>query len=211
MACPFEKMFCRRFLVLGGGGVGLFLLITFLAMPYYTLWQIKNAVDSGQAEKLAAQVDFPELRKNIKIQLKGKAGQALHRYTGNAGMASWVEAFLGSSVADQMVDFLVTPEGLIRLLRQRSDLDVSWQESFFAPSVKTDSGASEGGGDVLSERLDLGQAWQGQDSGKNHFSWKSLSEFAFSHSQGEKKSITIVLQRRGWLSWKLTNLLLPVE
>jgi hypothetical protein len=197
MKCPFEFFLNKRFAWVGlalVSGLALFLL---LGTPYYTLWRIHSAAEAGETRKLATYVDFPELRKNIKAQLHGDAGKALQRRSANTDAGAFLGALFSSALADKAVDFLVTPEGLERLLQGRANLNLQLGIS--------------GGGSTGSPGQEPTSSGKLSPKNSRSFTWKSMSEFVFSTGEKEKEPVTLVLSRRGWWSWKLTNVLLPVE
>ena len=58
-------------------------LITFLGWPYLTAYRIKGAVRVGDAEALAALVDFPALRQGLKEQLIAVTRQQISEEVSN--------------------------------------------------------------------------------------------------------------------------------
>ncbi len=196
MKCPFELLLNKRFLLISGVLLALLLLVVSVAMPYYTLWNIKAAAEAGDTRRLASYVDFPELRKNIKIQLKGDAGKALQRRSANTDAGAFLGALFSSALADKAVDFLVTPEGLERLLQGRSNLDLQL-------GAPIEGQSATGGNTNTSANSSAGK--------KRSFTWKSMTEFMFSTGEQEKQPVTLVLSRKGLFIWKLTNVLLPVD
>ncbi|NJK91653.1 MAG: DUF2939 domain-containing protein [Blastochloris sp.] len=198
--CPFSLMLSPRFL-LGLGLLGLVLFLTaYFGMPYYTLGQIKKAVDERDTKKLASHVDFPVLRENIKIQLRGEAGRALQGGGAASGEGGLLGALFTGFLADKAVDFLVTPQGLETLLQGRANLKLQKASVPAAGGTGAESAQSSTGGASLEPAKP-----------KRSFSWKSMTEFAFSTNEETDQPLTLVLSRRGILGWKLTNVLLPVE
>ena len=62
--------------------------------PWWTLWRMREAAQAGDAEALAAYVDFPALRASTRAQLRPRLGP------------------LGSALARPAVDALVGPAAL---------------------------------------------------------------------------------------------------
>lgn len=194
MKCPFELLINKRFLV-GLIVSGLLLSgVLFFSMPYYAMWQIKTAAEEKDSDRLATYVDFPELRKNIKVQLKADAGQVLQKRLFDSEAGSSIGNIFGGFVADQLVDLLVTPEGLERLLSGKSALNFKKQSEL---QPVTASSTSESTNAVKTKK-------------RESFTWNSLGEFMVSNSAKDEE-VTLVLSRQGVFSWKLTNILLPVK
>lgn len=54
-----------------------------VAAPYYTVYQIKQAVEQQDAVKLAKYVDFIQLQQNLKYQLQAKLKARLEQQNGS--------------------------------------------------------------------------------------------------------------------------------
>ena len=70
--------------------------------PWWTLWRMREAAQSGDSEALAAYIDFPALRESTKAQLGPRLGP------------------LGAALARPAVDALVSPAALRLALARRS-------------------------------------------------------------------------------------------
>jgi hypothetical protein len=84
--------------------------------PYYTVYQLKEGVESNDAEKIAAHVDFTQLRQNLKAQLNAQAVNAVAGQNKN-NPATNVAAGLTGIFAGAIVDQMVTPAGLATIMR----------------------------------------------------------------------------------------------
>lgn len=88
----------------------------YFASPSYTLSQMKSAVEQKQSDKLSEYVDYPRLRDNVKIQAKAAmAAEAGNDPAVAAGMA------LMSGLIDGMIDKLVTPETVEKMMRETAN------------------------------------------------------------------------------------------
>lgn len=95
--------------------------LSYIALPFYTAWSIRDAVKTGKADVLAATVNFA----SVKVSLK----DSLHRLTATRPQLTSADAPSGAakpqkpglwarmksavtrSVVDRMVDRYGTPEG----------------------------------------------------------------------------------------------------
>ena len=103
-----------RALTAGAAGVLLVVAATSFASPWWTLHNLRAAVDRRDADGVSAQVDFPALRDSVKSQLLG----SIARDTDNAGgnpFAAIGKAF-ARAVADPVVDAIVSPEGVAAMV-----------------------------------------------------------------------------------------------
>ena len=83
-----------------------------MASPWLTLHELRSAVRNRNADAVAKHVDFPALRESLKIQMKTAMTLKAVKDEHSAALA----AAFASSMTDQFVDALVTPEGLRQLM-----------------------------------------------------------------------------------------------
>jgi hypothetical protein len=96
------------------------LLLLYAAWPYFSFWRFTVALNSRNAARLAAYVDFPAVRESLKQQFRA----ALHRSQNNDQTkhkkVSRLLTALGPSLSDRLanalVDTYVTPIGLADLI-----------------------------------------------------------------------------------------------
>ncbi|OPY90531.1 MAG: hypothetical protein A4E72_00599 [Syntrophus sp. PtaU1.Bin208] len=156
------------------------------AGPYITLYSIKNGVEKSDPEKISRNVDFPVLRANLKEQLNSRivSGKAL---TSEDNPVARAAKRLVSKMADGMVDALVTPAGLTKLVegeRRKQD-----------PNPDTASRSGEEKSRFLQN---------------TSCRYESLSEFSVRTKDDKNREIRFILTRKG-LSWKLSNIILPAS
>ena len=90
----------------------------YFGSPYYTLWQVRRAVDSNDADALAGYIDFPAVREDLKGELNAQiAAEARRRGAAVSGLA---QAF-GPAVLNLVVDNVVTPAGVRTMLANRPE------------------------------------------------------------------------------------------
>jgi hypothetical protein len=96
------------------------LLLLYMASPYFSFWRFTVALNSRNAARLAAYVDFPAVRESLKQQFHA----ALHRSQNNdqtkhkkiARLMTALGPSLSDRLADALVDTYVTPIGLADLI-----------------------------------------------------------------------------------------------
>ena len=153
--------------------------------PYRTVSAIKTAVVEQDAEALAEHVDFPVLRQNVKEQLNAFMAEKLVDELSDNPFAG-VAAALGSRLIDTMVDAMVTPAGLARAMEGR----------------KAARSLRDAHSDPRPRRANLFR-----HARYTYDSWRQCS-VSVPRQQGSE--IRFVFRRAG-LSWKLTNILLPLD
>lgn len=100
---------------------GLFLLLLvwagYVASPYYALYRMGQAVERGDADAVAARLNTRAVRYSIARQIAA-ALVASEPASGIASAEAQVAASAAMALANPLMDDLVRPEGLLRLLRR---------------------------------------------------------------------------------------------
>ena len=101
------------------GGIVLALLAAalFYATPYITLFRIHRAVERSDAEAVSLHVDFDLLRESV----RAKVTSEITRNAPQGAMAGLGQA-VALGVANQMVDSMVSPAGVMRLMEGKGAL-----------------------------------------------------------------------------------------
>ena len=87
--------------------------VWFYATPYLTLYQFKKAVDAQDAAAISRHIDFPALRESM------KSGLAARKETGGSNPFKSLESTIAGVVTAPMVDALVTPNGIVEIMKGR--------------------------------------------------------------------------------------------
>lgn len=97
--------------------VGLLLIIFayFYATPYLVLNKMKNAAQAGDSAKVSEYIDYPSVRQSLKDQINSHMLEELdideQSRLANLGQK------LASTLLDNMIDHVVTPEGMTMVLQ----------------------------------------------------------------------------------------------
>ena len=91
--------------------------------PWWTLYQINQAIEQRQSERIAAYIDFPMVRAGLKPQIE----QRIHQQLGFATGSTYVDQLANRAAAqltDKAVDKIVTPQSIALLMQglQLNDL-----------------------------------------------------------------------------------------
>jgi hypothetical protein len=89
----------------------------FYATPYLTLFRIHRAVERSDAEAVSHHVDFDLLRESV----RAKVSREITRNAPQGAMAGLGQA-VALGVANQMVDSVVSPAGVMRLMEGKGAL-----------------------------------------------------------------------------------------
>jgi Protein of unknown function (DUF2939) len=96
--------------------LGLGLFVAYVAWPFLSAYQIRQAVRGGDTTILAQKIEFPAVRASLKQSLAelaaAKAEADYAAGTPRPGMIARFKAWMTPSVVDRIVDQWVTPQGL---------------------------------------------------------------------------------------------------
>ena len=101
------------------GGVVVVLAVAALAFystPYIALYSIHRAVERNDAEAVSRYVDFPVLRENIREKVLAHMAAATPEVSSHGRGLADLSQRLAVTAANQMVDRMVSPEGVVVLL-----------------------------------------------------------------------------------------------
>jgi hypothetical protein len=93
------------------------LIAAYVGYPYLTLYRIDRALLGDDAQALTSLVDFPQVRADLKAEIKGdvrqkgEAAAEKRPILGTFGAA--IASLLAPAVVDSSVDALVTPEAVL--------------------------------------------------------------------------------------------------
>lgn len=89
----------------------------FVSTPYRAVDGLKTAIESGNQAALEARIDFPELRKNMKEQMTASLTHKAKQDVDKDPMGAFAAGF-ALTLVDKLVDALVTPESLSKLMQK---------------------------------------------------------------------------------------------
>ena len=102
--------------------VTLFAAFIYIAAPFATAWNIREAVRNGNSDYLSAAIEWPTVRETLKPSIARIAlnlPDAEQAPNADAGFWQRFKAYWGQGAVDHMVDSYVTPEGLPQLFKLR--------------------------------------------------------------------------------------------
>jgi hypothetical protein len=164
-------------------GAALF-LAGYFGSPWLTLLALKNALPSGDRDRIESLVDFPALRENLKAEFGAMMAAQMQS---DVDLRDNPFAGLGMAIAptivNNIVDSMVTPTNLAHLAGASK-----------VSSAGPDTAVQPSSSSFLKKPL----------SGLS-YSYSGLNRFRAKPTDGP----TIVLERRGLFSWKLIRLDFP--
>jgi hypothetical protein len=95
------------------------------ASPYIALYNIKNAAEQKDADKLSGYIDFPSVKQSLKDQVKTAMVEDIAASDEQDGFEA-LGTMLAAAMIDPIIDGLVTPDGVALMLQgQKLDFDLS--------------------------------------------------------------------------------------
>lgn len=163
------------------------LAVYLIAAPYITVHQMKSAAESHDGEALSEHIEFPSVRQSLKDQMNAMFAKAMVQQEDakdNPFVALGVA--LAGIVVDKAVDLYVTPAGITQLMAGEKP----------RPDTERGSGSVD-----KSERKPFSNT---------SMSYESLNKFVVRVKGDDGAEGKFVLRRRG-TSWKLTEIIVPLE
>ncbi|MBY0237885.1 MAG: DUF2939 domain-containing protein [Burkholderiaceae bacterium] len=168
-------------------GIGVLALAAFAyASPYFTLHQIKNSLADKDADALSEHVDFPALRENVKGQVMAMMSARMSGPEMKDNPFAAMGQALGAAMVGPMIDSMVSPAGVVALMRNSASRSSSAGETKAPNSgeqIKPNYTVSYKGWDRVTVRPAGSEAGEG----------------------------TLTLRRHGLWNWKLTAIEMPSE
>jgi hypothetical protein len=168
----------------------------YFGSPYYALYQLKTAAQTGDRDRLEQYVDFPSVRDGLKSQLGALLMRQMHddpdlRDNPFAGLA----AAIAPAIIDKGIDAYVTPDALSSMIARGE-----------GPRVEATARADPPPGPASPERRTSGS------NVKTDFEYVGLDRFRANLRPADEPAATpvrLVLERRGVFGWKLVRVDLP--
>ena len=163
------------------------LAIYVVAAPYVTVYQMKSAAESHDGETLSEYIEFPSVRKSLKDQMNVMFAKKMaeDEEMKNNPFAAVGMAFAGVMV-DKLVDVYVTPAGITQLMAGEKP---------------------QRGAEINGENADDPEHKPLSDSS---MAYESHDKFVVKVKGDDGEEGKFILRRRG-LSWKLTDIIIPLE
>ena len=161
----------------------------YFGSPWWTVWNLERAAKAGDAHAVAQVVDFPAVRASLSPQLTVQLQGALNREKTKpaAGILDKLTMFASQIFQAKPVDVLVTPEGVTYMIKTARAPE--WSNPFKRDKTPV---AGEPG-------LDFMHSWYVADD---------LDRFhaTLTNKLTPGRAVSITLLRRGFLTWKVTEI-----
>lgn len=171
----------KKYLTIAAAIITLILTGMYFTSPVFATYKLVDAVKDHDVERIDALVDFPSVREGLKSQIKSYATEQVMNESDPFVALGGVFVI---GMVDTMVDSMVTPNNLIKLL-----------ESSEAPDS---SNHSFDKADNRKQRI-------------TEFDYISLNRFRVVTNPSENLKLTLVFERKGFMTWKLIRVVLPED
>lgn len=172
--------------------------------PFLAIHQLRAAARAGDADAFNDHVDYGRLRESLKGQFSAAIGDKLVT-DAPKGDAAKAGAALGSMLAialmDRMVDAVIRPESVMRILQEGKLLPKDRAEP---RTPRGGAGTPPGDGPGTDAPPSQPPVWSTERK-----SVDKLILYARAADQPEEKRTGLVFERRGFASWQLTEIRLP--
>lgn len=184
--------------------VGVLLLGYMVAGPFLTMHRISDAIVTRDATLLEDAVDFETLRAGLTEQFSARIVGAAEKNAARNPMASLAAGF-ATTVVESMVNAIVTPAGIIRIIEESSRIGHTPADKAERPAPTPAPPA-----EPPADPPEKGSGEQEDVFAGARFRFLSPSHFTATMGSTERNTTRFVFRRDG-LRWKLTNILLPQD
>jgi hypothetical protein len=105
------------------------LAATYVASPFYAMWNLREAVKRGDTAAIEERVEWPTVRESLKASLARHPSliATVTAAGGDVTPSVWqrIKGAFGATMVDRFIETYVTPEGLPKLLDYRR----LWQDN----------------------------------------------------------------------------------
>lgn len=160
----------------------------FYGSPYLTLHEMRSAAVAHDTGKLGGYIDFQSVRESLKTGVQAKLAGQTRDADGQPTPASAMGAAVAGALLGPMVDVLITPDSLGRLLQGQRPLAA-----------------------LIPGQGPPKEALPSQERMQTQMGYESPNRFVFSVKRegADEDPIDLVFKRAGLMSWKLAELRLP--
>lgn len=205
-----------------------------IVSPYYTVYQIKQAVDQKSSDKLAPYIDFALLKRNLKAQLQDKLEQKIS-LPQNGSFFGSLTYNIASQAIDSMLNRSVTPTSIITLVSNIRSFEQDLQQiegltnakGDLSHTITNDQNPTDAQSHIDYQKVQTNNSraaisqtmptysvntLQPTHTTHSHAQWQyhfdGFNQFSIVQQHSERQSVRYVLTRSG-LGWKLSNIVLP--
>jgi hypothetical protein len=161
------------------------------ASPYWTVYKMRTAIIDNDAASFSERVDFPALRENLKAQFMVKMADKMNSPELKNNPFAALGSALAVGLANQIVETMVTPTGLMFMIDSAKSKPLSAVEK---PVALAPESATE--------------QQKPAEYALSYESWSTVKAQAKSKTV-DPSAVAFILKRDGLWGWKLAGIELP--
>ena len=167
--------------------------------PYLMVHNMKAAAQAQDAEAFNAYVDYPRVRQSIKAQFGSLVNDRIQASAQTDPTISTLGQAMGSMIASKMIDALVQPETVMKAMQEGRLGGKPAQP--IAGKAPTRPQEGVGGGEHEAEE------WTMERVGMSKAIAYPIS--SDDPRNETRQRVSVVIERRGFAAWQLTEVRLP--
>ncbi|WP_350561740.1 DUF2939 domain-containing protein [Psychrobacter sp. CAL346-MNA-CIBAN-0220] len=197
--------------------------------PYYSAYQLKNAYDAKDGATIAAAIDYEQVRPSVQTQLTSQFANTITLYPMVAELGGKPLIQAANGFIAQAVEGAITPQNIEKLINTQGQANTATKELAAAWAISNnqvdlknliqdmiiqrgdiDAVVKSQMQQVMSKQADQleQQVAQGTDSDKPVLSYCGINCFTIS-GQVKGYPLTIMMEREGFIGWKIVDIVLP--
>lgn len=172
------------------------LVVLLLAVAAYWYWSpllalrnMQSAARAHDANAFNTYVDYPQLRENVKVQLAARVNEKMEHASRAGNLLGSLGQMLGVTMVDTLVEAMVRPETVMR----------GMESGQFGPQRRDAEPAG------APARQDAQPKWSYVRQGTD-----TVILYPEDSATPPGRRLNIVFERRGFASWQLTNVRMPM-
>ncbi|WP_242487845.1 DUF2939 domain-containing protein [Pseudomonas sp. TH31] len=169
-------------------GIAAIALAGVVSAPYVAVYQIRQAAQAQDTEALEEHIDFPRVREDLKEQVNASIMAKAKTELKDNPFAALATAF-ASGIAEKMISTLVTPSGLVELMK----------------GEKPGKLISGGGGSDKNITTRDNKPFENA-----HMRYEGFSKFVIEVPDKNGGAPSQFILRRDLIAWRLTGIRLPL-
>lgn len=174
-------------------------IAAWLASPYWMLYQLKQAYENNQPERISAYIDYEAVKESLKPQMNAQWFAADLNQGQHPSWKYLVAQYLGEPITDAVLDRVVTPKTLILLLQGKQ----------LAQSLSIHHKTEENSSNIIEANMSHTASDPVSTASSSelqyHAGYRDLNHFVIHvvHLQGADTQF--IFTRDGW-HWKMTDI-----
>lgn len=201
----------------------------YASSPYYSAYQLKNAYEAKDGATIAAAIDYERLRPSVQTQLTSKFAHTMTQYPMVAELGGEPLTQAANEFITQSVNGAITSENIEKLINTQGQANTATKELAAAWAIASNQVDLKNLiRDMIIQRGDISavvnnqmqqimekqaveleqRVAKGTDNDKPILSYCGIDCFMIS-GQVKGYPLSIEMQRRGLIDWKIVNVILP--